>query len=102
MPIDFPRFSENTNYTHNYQSSTFFTRDASYVRLKNVEIGYNLPKPFLSRLGLSSTRLYVNANNLYTWSSVYPGVDPELSPGVVNEEPYPLTRTVNVGFNLRF
>lgn len=102
LPIDFPRFSENTNYTHNYQSSTFFTRDASYVRLKNVEIGYNLPKPFLSRLGLSSTRLYVNANNLYTWSSVYPGVDPELSPGVVNEEPYPLTRTVNVGFNLRF
>ncbi|WP_461054018.1 SusC/RagA family TonB-linked outer membrane protein [Spirosoma arcticum] len=102
LPIDFPRFSENTNYTHNYQSSTYFTRDASYVRLKNVEIGYNLPKPFLGRLGLSSTRLYVNANNLYTWSSVYPGVDPELSPGLVNEEPYPLTRTVNVGLNLRF
>ncbi len=102
LPIDFPRFTESTNYTHNYQPSTYFTRDASYVRLKNVEIGYNIPKTLLSKLGLSASRLYVNANNLYTWSTVYPGVDPELSPGVTNEEPYPLTRTINIGLNLKF
>ncbi|WP_332367612.1 hypothetical protein [Spirosoma telluris] len=49
------------------------------MRLKNVEIGYNIPKTFLAKLGLSGTRLYANANNLITWSSVFPGVDPELS-----------------------
>lgn len=102
LPIDFPRFSQNGTYNHNYVSSTYWVRDASYVRLKNVEIGYNLPKVFLSRIGLSGTRLYVNSNNLYTWSSVFPGVDPELPTGVTNEEPYPLTRTVNVGLNLKF
>ncbi len=102
LPIDFPRLSENGGYAHNYQSSTYWVRDASYVRLKNVELGYNLPKALLARVGLSATRLYVNANNLYTWSSVFPGVDPELPTGVTNEEPYPLTRTINFGLNLKF
>jgi TonB-linked SusC/RagA family outer membrane protein len=102
LPIDFPRFSTTTTYTHNYVNSSYWIRDASYVRLKNVEIGYNLPKAFLSRIGLSATRLYVNSNNLLTWSSVFPGVDPELPTGVTNEEPYPLTRTINVGLNLKF
>ncbi|MBC8152886.1 MAG: hypothetical protein H7Z72_08255, partial [Bacteroidetes bacterium] len=60
------------------------------------------PKTLLARLGLSATRLYVNANNLYTWSSVFKGIDPEQPPGAVNQEPYPLTRTVNVGLNLKF
>lgn len=103
LPIWFPHLSIGDEVQkHNYQASSFFTRDASYVRLKNVEIGYNIPKTLLTRLGLSATRLYVNANNLYTWSSVFPGVDPEQPPGVTNEEPYPLTRVINVGLNLRF
>jgi TonB-linked SusC/RagA family outer membrane protein len=109
LPIKFPRFSEG-NYVHNYQASTYWIRDASYVRLKNVEIGYNIPQSVLTRLRVSAIRFYVNANNLYTWSSVLKGVDPELSgtepgstqAGISNEEPYPLTRTINFGLNLKF
>ena len=101
LPIGFPRLSEG-NYVHNYQGSTYWVRDASYVRLKNIELGYNFPKPLLARIGLSASRLYVNANNLYTWSSVFPGVDPEQPAGITNQEPYPLTRTVNIGLNLKF
>ncbi|MFD2570476.1 SusC/RagA family TonB-linked outer membrane protein [Spirosoma soli] len=103
LPIDFPHLSIGDDVQkHNYQASSFWTRDASYVRLKNVEIGYNFPVTLLSRIGLSASRIYVNANNLYTWSSVFPGVDPEQPPGITNEEPYPLTRVINVGLNLRF
>ena len=103
LPIQFPHYSIGADVQkHNYQASTFWIRDASYVRLKNVEIGYSIPKTLLARVGLSATRIYANANNLYTWSSVFRGVDPEQPTGVTNEEPYPLTRTINVGLNLKF
>jgi hypothetical protein len=104
QPIQFPRFSlgTNGNATSNYQSSTFFLADASYVRLKNVELGYTFTNKVLSKVGLSSARLYVNANNLYTWSKVYPGVDPESPPTPTNLEPYPLIRTINTGVNINF
>ncbi|WP_080058409.1 SusC/RagA family TonB-linked outer membrane protein [Spirosoma aerolatum] len=110
LPIQFPRLTQGDENNHNNRFSTYWVRDASYVRLKNVEIGYNIPKTFLAKLGLSGTRVYANANNLITWSSVLPGVDPELSgtapgsttQGVTNEEPYPLTRTINFGLNLKF
>jgi hypothetical protein len=104
QPIQFPRFSlgTNGNATSNYQSSTFFLADASYVRLKNIELGYTFTNKVLSKVGLSSARLYVNANNLYTWSKVYPGVDPESPPTPTNLEPYPLIRTINTGVNINF
>jgi len=102
LPIEFPRLTQELEANHNNKVSTYWVRDASYVRLKNLEVGYNLPKSILSKLGLSATRVYVNSNNLFTWSTVFPGVDPELPTGITNEEPYPLTRTINVGLNLRF
>ncbi|GAB2594675.1 TonB-dependent receptor [Spirosoma areae] len=102
LPIQFPRLTQGLEENHNNKVSSYWVRDASYVRLKNVELGYNIPKTLLARIGLSATRLYVNSNNLITWSTVFPGVDPELPPGITNEEPYPLTRTINVGLNLKF
>ena len=110
LPIQFPRLTTGDETNNNNRVSTYWVRDASYVRLKNVEIGYNIPKSVLARIGLSATRIYVNSNNLITWSSVFPGIDPELSGtapgvttgGITNEEPYPLTRTVNFGLNLKF
>ncbi|MEJ7769778.1 MAG: SusC/RagA family TonB-linked outer membrane protein, partial [Chitinophagaceae bacterium] len=104
LPIQFPRFSLGVNggAPHNYQSSTFFLADASYVRLKNAEIGYTFNGGLLSRVGLSSARLFANANNLVTWHKMYPGVDPESPPTATNLEPYPLVRTVNMGVNITF
>jgi len=104
LPIKFPRFSlgTNGNAANNYQTSTFFTADASYLRIKNVEFGYTIPKKVMSNVGLSTARVFVNANNLYTWSKVYPGVDPESPPTPTNTEPYPLVRTINMGISINF
>jgi hypothetical protein len=103
LPIQFPLLSEgDVNNKNNYQSSTFWVRDASYLRFKNFELGYTFNRGVLQKVGLSSIRAYVSANNLYTWSTVFPGVDPESPPGANNEEPYPLTRTMNIGLNVKF
>jgi hypothetical protein len=103
LPINFPRF--NVSAGPNQQGSSFWLADASYLRLKNAEIGYTAKPSLLKRVGVSSFRLYANANNLITWKKTFDGVDPESdSPnrGDTNLEPYPLVRTVNVGLNVNF
>ena len=52
--------------------------DASFLRLKNVQIGYRLPNKVLRRWGLSNLRFYLSAQNLWTWTK-YSGYDPEVS-----------------------
>ena len=52
--------------------------DASFLRLKNVQLGYNFPVKILKNTGLSSLRVYFSAQNLYTWTG-YTGYDPEVS-----------------------
>jgi hypothetical protein len=101
LPITLPRFSVSSN--PNNAGSTFWLADASYLRLKNVELGYTLKDKTLRRIGISSCRIYANANNLYTWKHVYKGIDPEnTATGDTNTEPYPLVRTVNLGLNVNF
>lgn len=103
LAINYPRLSEGIVVNrHNYQKSTFWVRDASYLRLKNVEIGYTLNKKLSEALHISSLRLFVNGSNLYTWSDVLPGVDPEAADGATNLEAYPVTRTYNIGLNIKF
>ncbi len=102
LPIDFPHLSVGADVNkHNYQPSSFWIRDASYLRFKNMEVGYTFTATLVQRIGLTSARLYVNGNNLLTWSDVFPGIDPELPPGIINEEQYPLTRTINLGLNIK-
>src|SRR5690606_9043574 len=101
QPIEFPHLSEgDVSNQHNYQSSSLWVRDASYVRLKNAELGYTLGSQWLTRMGLQSARLFANGNNLLTWSDLFPGIDPESNVASTNWEPYPLTRTFNFGLNL--
>lgn len=103
LPIDFPHLSEgDVTQKHNYQNSTFWTRDASYLRLKNVEIGYTLSSKFLKKLQISSLRIFVNGTNLYTWSDMLQGVDPEAAQQATNYESYPVTKVYNVGLNVKF
>ncbi len=101
LPIRFPRFSVNSNPNH--EGSSYWLADASYVRLKNTEVGYKFSDGILKRLGISTCRVYVNANNLFTWKKMLPGIDPEnTSTGDTNTEPYPLVRTINAGLNVTF
>jgi hypothetical protein len=101
LPIRFPRYSVSSS--PNDAGSTFWLADASYLRIKNVEIGYNAKAALLRKIGISSCRIYANANNLYTWKKMLPGIDPEnTATGDTNTEPYPLVRTINVGLNVNF
>jgi len=105
LPINFPRLyvGNGTNgFTHNLQTSTLWVEDATYVRLKNIEIGYTLMRDALQKLKIKSVRIFANANNLITWSGVLPGIDPETPNLGANFEPYPLVRTINLGASLTF
>jgi hypothetical protein len=85
--------------TTGYQNSTFWLREAWFVRLKTLELGYDLPKSLLSRVKISSMRVYVNGNNLFTIDKLK-WFDPE---GISTfGDFYPQTKVYNVGFNIKF
>lgn len=71
-----PRYVYENTY-NNYLSSRF-VEDGSYIRLKNVSLGYNLPKVWVSRVKLANVRIYASATNLWTYTK-YAGPDPEVS-----------------------
>lgn len=94
QPIKFPIAAYNEQAYQN----TFFHVNTSYMRLKNLEVGYTFQKGFLSKVGIGSARVYVNGYNLYTWNSNRIWGDPE-NMGFMG---YPLTRTYNAGLNVNF
>ncbi len=92
--IDFPIAA----YNHAGAENTFFLKNTSYTRLKNMEIGYTFKPAFLKKMGVGSARVYANGNNLYTWSPNEIWGDPENLAYIG----YPLTRTYNLGVNVNF
>lgn len=92
-----PRLS-TTQIDNNTQRSTWFMRDGSFLRLKQAELGYNVPKSFQRRLRTSTLRFYLNATNLFVISS-FKLWDVEQGGRGLG---YPLQRVVNVGLNLTF
>ena len=104
---DIPRavFGDPNN---NRRVSDRFLEDASYVRLKNLTLGYTLPKSVLKKVGLNNARVYVTGQNLLTFTD-YSGFDPEVSTfGETNTSAgtdfltFPQARTMLVGINLGF
>ena len=87
----------------NLQLSDYWGRDASFLRLKNVQLGYSLPRNIIKKVGLSRLRIYVSGENLYTWKKFYKGWDPENYLGE-GDQPhyYPVTRIFSFGLNLNF
>jgi TonB-linked SusC/RagA family outer membrane protein len=84
---------------NNSKNSDFWLRDASYVRLKTLEFGYNFKGAFLKKMGIASFRLYFNGNNLITISKL-DIIDPESRAGSIQE--YPLTKLYNLGVKFNF
>ena len=84
----------------NGTTSSFWVINSSYLRMKNLNIGYKLPKSVLSKLGISSARLYVSGQNLFTLTSFWKGFDPEINDN--NAQFYPLMKTYTVGLNVKF
>ena len=89
----------------NWMVSDLYVCDGSYLRLKNITLGYTLPKTLTRKLTIERLRVYVQAENLVTWTK-YWGFDPEISSGAtslgVDRGIYPQARTYTVGVNVSF
>lgn len=90
------------NTTHvNYQVNNFWITNVHYIRLKNLELGYNFTKEMVRKMGLSALRVYVNGTNLFSLDNVKEfEIDPEIS--ATNGLAYPQQRLYNFGFNVSF
>ncbi|MCH7411062.1 TonB-dependent receptor [Belliella sp. DSM 111904] len=80
-------------------ANTQWLFDATFVRLKNVELGYSLPTNLISRIGLTDTRVFISGFNLLTWSKEIKWADPEANGGFLF---YPQLRLMNLGVNVKF
>ena len=85
----------------NVRNSNRFIEDGSYLRIKNVTLGYTLPKDVTERIFFSTVRLYASCQNLFTFTN-YSGFDPEVGTSGVDLGTYPVTRTMSFGLNLQF
>jgi len=83
----------------NSQNSNRYIEDGSYLRIRNVTLGYTLPKSLAQRIKFSSIRVYVAGQNLYTFTK-YTGVDPEVGLSGIDNNVYPVVRTISFGANL--
>lgn len=98
-----PRFVQGDNV--NWQSSDLYVYDGSYLRLKNIQLGYTLPAALTQKVFISSLRFYVAAENLFTFTK-YHGFDPEISSGGtslgIDYGVYPQARVWTIGASLSF
>lgn len=95
-----PRLYMASQSSHNTQISDYWMQDASYCRLKNLQIGYTLDGAWTTRLGMEKLRLYFSGDNLLEYSNLNKYFDPELtnSGGFM----YPIARSYSLGINLTF
>ena len=95
------RAGDNTNW----QVSDLYICDGSYLRLKNISLGYTLPQSITRKALIERLRLFVMAENLITWTK-YWGYDPEISSGGkslgIDKGVYPQARTWTIGCNISF
>lgn len=94
----FPRYYLSGSGSKNMQVQTGYMQNAAYVRLKNVQLGYSLPKSIISKIKFERVKVFVSVDNLATISSMPAGIDPEFSAS--DGKVYPLQRTWSLGVNL--
>lgn len=92
--------SFGTNKNQNVQ--TRYLQDASYLRLKNVQLGYTFPRALTNKIGISRLRVFFSAENLLTFSKILSTLDPETVTGGNGGSAYPLSRTMSFGVNVSF
>lgn len=98
----YPRLSygsETTSSINNFQKSTWWVRNMNFLRLKTLQISYNLPKPWVNKVHLKNAAVYVMGTNLFTLSR-FKLWDPELNTD--NGASYPNTTSYSVGINFTF
>lgn len=99
----YPRVLKNDSRNMKVQSR--YLQNAAYCRIKNLQVGYTLPKAWTDKAGMSSVRVYVSGDNLFTFSHMSKIFDPEALESTYdanNGKLYPLQRTISVGLNVNF
>lgn len=99
IPGKYPTLLIGNSSHANYRNSTFWKKNVNYVKLRNLELGYNFPTKILEKCKMTGLRFYVMGTNLLTFTNVA-GIDPETSEG--NGLAYPTTRIINIGATVKF
>jgi len=96
----YPRLTTQLN-THNYQASSMWLKNAGYIRIQTLEVGYSLPKKLLTKANIRDVRFFVNGYNLFSFDGLKKyNLSAEIPNAGVTL--YPETRVVNVGTSLKF
>lgn len=80
--------------------SDFWYTNVTYLKMRNIELGYTLPKQWTSKVGISKFRVYVAGQNLLSFDNINFDIDPEIT--ATNGMAYPNMKVVNVGFSMDF
>lgn len=86
----------------NHQTQTAYLQDASYIRLKNLQIGYNIPSEVVKNLGVQKIRFYLSGENLWTGTKMSDIFDPETVDDHWTGNKYPVNRTISYGLSINF
>ena len=100
-----PRATNVSNFSTNTQHLSYYVEDGSYLRLKSIQLGYNIPASLLNRVNIKSLRVYIQGVNMFTITK-YAGLDPEIagddrSRGIDGGN-YPLVKQFIFGLNINF
>lgn len=91
---------ENSISAPNRVNTSFWCMDADYLRIKNINFSYTLPKTFTNKLGIANAKIYYTGENLFTFDSLPFNADPEAASG--NLDVYPTSRSHSFGLNITF
>lgn len=86
--------------THNLEVSDYWILNAAYLRVKNIQVGYTVPKEYTQKIMIDKLRIYLSADNLFTISNYYKGYDPEIRSS--DGDSYPQMKTFVLGVNVTF
>lgn len=100
IPGKFPALRGQESHSGRWWNS-FYTREVNYLRLRNLVVGYSLPKNWVRKVSMEQCRFYFQGTNLFCWSSLDDyGFDPEIS--TVNGQDYPQHKVFTLGINVKF
>ena len=100
IPGKFPALRGQESHSGRWWNS-FYTREVNYLRLRNLVVGYSLPKNWIRKVGMEQCRIYFQGTNLFCLSSLHDyGFDPEIS--TVNGQDYPQHKVLTLGVNVKF
>jgi TonB-linked SusC/RagA family outer membrane protein len=94
---EYPLLHYDDYGNHNQRLNSFFLKNGSFMRLKNIELSYSFPKQIIGKY-VNGLRIYINADNLVTWDKLDGLTDPESD----GSNRYPIMKTVNFGLNINF